>query len=50
MSDRPVCARPRCGRHVPPVALRYRDPYCSRRCMEIHLGIEVRSLDPRGRR
>lgn len=36
-------ACPRCGRRIPPVARKHRDPFCSRVCAEATYGTHTRS-------
>lgn len=42
---RTVCQR--CGRRIPPVARRHRDPFCSRVCAEATYGTAARSAPGR---
>lgn len=39
--SRTACQR--CGRRIPPVAKRHRDPFCSRVCAETTYGTSARS-------
>ncbi len=42
---RDLCQR--CGKRIPPVALKHRDPFCSRVCAEATYGTRARSTPGR---
>ncbi|HEV8354824.1 MAG TPA: hypothetical protein VGR24_11610 [bacterium] len=42
---RDLCQR--CGRRIPPVALKHGDPFCSRVCAETTYGTAARSMSGR---
>lgn len=36
---RPICKRAGCGRKIPKLAHKFKDPYCSRVCLRIDLNM-----------